>query len=175
MEQLSEVEKRAARVRLLVLDVDGVLTDGRLLLGPGGEEYKSFNVRDGHGIVMQRNSGHAIAIISGRTSQAVQERMQELGVVHVYQGESDKDQVLRRLLDELGIAVNEVCYVGDDLPDLSVMRRVQLAVAVADAHESIKAIAHWQTSNPGGHGAVREVCELLMRSQGTLDSQLERI
>ncbi len=166
----SQVQARAVKIRLVVFDVDGVLTDGRLYLGDSGEEYKVFHVRDGQGLVMLRDSGVRIAVISGRSSRAVAERMVELGIGYVFQGQADKLEVFEALLNEVGLEPTEVAYVGDDLPDLPVMRQVGLAIAVADAHPWVKQHAHWQTRLPGGQGAVREVCELLMEAQGMLAS-----
>lgn len=164
----------AAQVRLAIFDVDGVLTNGQLLLGPQGEELKQFHVRDGHGLVMLRESGMTLAVITGRKSPVVAARMEELGIHFVYQGQRNKLEAFDALLAELGLTSAEVCYVGDDLPDLPVMQRVALSVAVADAHWTIAEAAVWRTSLPGGQGAVREVCELLMRARGTLDAQLAR-
>jgi 3-deoxy-D-manno-octulosonate 8-phosphate phosphatase (KDO 8-P phosphatase) len=164
----SQVQARAVKIRLVVFDVDGVLTDGRLYLGESGEEYRAFHVRDGQGLVMLRDSGVRIAVISGRSSRAVAERMVELGIGYVFQGQADKLGVFEALLNDVGLGPTEVAYVGDDLPDLPVMRQVGLAITVADAHPRVKQCAHWQTRLPGGQGAVREVCELLMEAQGML-------
>jgi len=166
-----DVETRAAKVRLCVFDVDGVLTDGRLYLSGGGREYKVFHSRDGQGLVMLRDTGVEIAIISGRSSEAVSERMKELGIQYVYQGQSDKLLLFEDLMRRLGLEPSQTAYVGDDLPDLAVMQRAGLAVAVADAHELVQQHAHWQTRLPGGQGAAREVCELIMKAQGTLSAQ----
>jgi 3-deoxy-D-manno-octulosonate 8-phosphate phosphatase (KDO 8-P phosphatase) len=158
--------ERARRVRLLVLDVDGVLTDGRLHIGALGEETKVFHVRDGSGIVAVQRAGIVVAIISGRDSPAVTRRAAELGIRHVRQGASDKGAVLEALLDELQLPAEALACVGDDTPDLPMLERAMLAVAVADAHPSARAAAHWTTSAAGGHGAVREVCDLLLTAQG---------
>lgn len=152
----------ARGIRLAVFDVDGVLTDGRIILGPGGEEYKAFHVRDGHGLVSLRRAGVDVAIITGRESAAVRVRMQELGVRHVRQGVRDKWAELGGLLRELDVQASEVCYVGDDLPDLEPMRNVGLAIAVADAADEVLEVAAGVTANNGGHGAAREVCDLLL-------------
>lgn len=165
---MATVQKRAAKVRLVGFDVDGVLTDGSLYLGDSGEEYKVFHTRDGQGLVMLRECGMKVAIISGRSSRAVEERMAELGIIHVYQGQADKLAVFQTLLATLALEPSETAYVGDDLPDLPVMRRVGLSIAVADAHPLVQQHAHWQTRLPGGRGAVREVCELLLEAQGVL-------
>jgi len=158
--------ERARRVRLLVLDVDGVLTDGSLCIGAHGEETKVFHVRDGSGIVAVQRAGIAVAIISGRDSPAVTRRATELGIRHVRQGISDKRAALEALLAELQLPAEALACVGDDTPDLPMLECATLAVAVADAHPSARAAAHWTTSAAGGHGAVREVCDLLLTAQG---------
>ena len=155
---------RGAAIRLLVLDVDGVLTDGTILLG-AGEELKSFHVRDGLGLKRLMSAGVEVAVISGRDSAAVTRRMAELDVRHVYQGIEDKLAVLERLRSTLGIDALEVAVVGDDLPDLAPMRAAGLAIAVADAHEEVRAAADWVTQAGGGHGAVREVADRLLAAR----------
>ena len=161
------LRERARRVRLLVLDVDGVLTDGRLHIGADGEHVKVFHVRDGSGLVALRRAGIAVAIISGRESGAVTRRAQELGIEHVLQGVGDKGPALDALLARLGVEAAAVGCVGDDTPDVPMLERAGLAVAVADAHAAAKAAAHWVTTRPGGHGAVREVCDLLLDARGS--------
>lgn len=156
---------RAAEIRLVAFDVDGVFTDGRLLFGDDGAEYKVFHVRDGHGIRRLARAGITPAVISGRASDAVTRRMQELGVEHVFQGVSDKVAVFDGLLAELGLEPAQAAFVGDDEPDLAVMARAGLAIAVADAHAQVRAAADWTTSAPGGLGAVREVCDLLVAAR----------
>jgi len=168
----SDVLRRAAQVQLAVFDVDGVLTDGRLILGDDGQEYKAFHSRDGHGLRMLQDSGITVAIITGRTSQVVEKRARELGIEHLYQGRRDKLPALQELLALLRLRNEALAYVGDDVVDLPVMRRVGLAVAVGDAHPYVKRHAHWVTDAPGGRGAGREVCELLMRAHGTLEACL---
>ena len=165
---------RAKRVRLVVFDVDGVLTDGRLFLSDQGNESVCFDVKDGLGLVMLRDSGLELAVVSGRKSSVVADRMEELGVKHVYLGCIDKLPVFLSLLERLGLSSAQAAYVGDDLPDLPVMGRVGLAVAVADAVERVTAAAHWQTTALGGRGAVREVCELILSAQGRLETQIAR-
>jgi 3-deoxy-D-manno-octulosonate 8-phosphate phosphatase (KDO 8-P phosphatase) len=155
---------RAAAIRLLVLDVDGVLTDGTILLG-GGEELKSFHVRDGLGLKRLMSAGVAVAVISGRESAAVTRRMAELGIRHVYQGIEDKLDVFGRLCSTLGIGAAEVAVVGDDLPDLPPMRAAGLAIAVADAQEEVRAAAHWVTRAAGGRGAAREIADGLLAAR----------
>lgn len=163
---------RARRLQLLVFDVDGVLTDGTLYLCDAGTEYKAFNSRDGHGMVMLRESGMTLAIITGRQSEVVRLRMQSLGITHVYQGQRDKLPAYEALRDKLGLADEQVGYVGDDVVDLPVLRRVGFAVAVADAHPLVRTHAHWITGAPGGRGAAREVCEFVLEAQGRLDGLL---
>ncbi len=159
--------ERARKVRLLVLDVDGVMTDGRLHITAQGEETKVFHVRDGSGIVAVQRAGIAVAIISGRDSAAVTRRAAELGIRHVRQGIADKGAALDELLGELGLAPDVLACVGDDTPDLPLLERAALAVAVADAHPGARAAAHWITTANGGHGAVREVCDLLLTARGS--------
>jgi 3-deoxy-D-manno-octulosonate 8-phosphate phosphatase (KDO 8-P phosphatase) len=158
--------ERARRVRLLVLDVDGVLTDGSLHIGAHGEETKVFHVRDGSGIVAVQRAGITVAIISGRDSPAVTRRAAELGIHHVRQGIRDKRAALEALLDELQLPAEALACVGDDTPDVPMLERAMLAVAVADAHPAARATAHWTTAAAGGHGAVREVCDLLLTARG---------
>ena len=145
--------------------MDGVLTDGRLYLSPTGEELKVFHVRDGSGLVAVQRAGITVAIISGRDSAAVSRRAAELGIRHVRQGVVDKGAELDRLLTELGVEPVETACVGDDTPDLPMLRRVGLAVGVADAHPALLEAAHWITRAPGGRGAVREVCDLLLSAR----------
>ena len=161
----ADVLERARRVRLLVLDVDGVLTDGRLHITADGEETKVFHVRDGSGIVAVQRAGIQVAIISGRASAAVTRRAAELGIQHVRQGIGDKGAALEQLLHELQLAPERLACVGDDTPDLPMLERASLAIVVADAHASVRPAAHWITTAAGGHGAVREVCDLLLHAQ----------
>jgi 3-deoxy-D-manno-octulosonate 8-phosphate phosphatase (KDO 8-P phosphatase) len=171
---MQDILTKAARIRLVIFDVDGVLTDGSLFLGDDGQEYKAFNSRDGHGMKMLQSNGVTIAIITGRSSQVVNHRMASLGIEHVYQGARDKAPVYAELRDKLGLDDSQVAYVGDDVVDLPVMRKVGLAIAVQDAHELVKKHAHWQTPNRGGRGAARDVCEMLMEAQGKLDDELRK-
>jgi len=165
---MQDILERAARVRLVIFDVDGVLTDGSLYLGDDGNEYKAFNARDGHGMVLLQETGVRLAVISGRSSPVVRIRMEGLGVAHVYQGQRDKLVAYADLKETLGVSDAQIAYVGDDVIDLPVMRRVGLAIAVGDAHALVQRHAHWCTNAPGGRGAAREVCELVMSAQGTL-------
>ena len=174
MEERNEIERRAARVRLLLLDCDGVLTDGRITPVEGGEELKSFHTHDGHGLVMLHRAGLRSGIISGRTSRLVELRARDLGVSFVRQGALDKIEVFESLLAEAGVDPKHVAYVGDDVVDIPLMRRCGLAVAVADATPDTRAAAHHVTRLPGGFGAVREVCELILRAQGRWDELMKR-
>lgn len=154
-----------AGIRLLVLDVDGVLTDGRLYFDAQGEALKVFHVRDGHGLKLLRETGIEIAVISGRASPAVSVRCRELGIEHLEQGCEDKLAALRRLLDQLNIKASETLCVVDDTTDLPLMCAVGYAVAVADAHPEVRAIAARVTQLPGGQGAVREVCDWVLAAR----------
>ncbi|MGD9600497.1 MAG: KdsC family phosphatase [Gammaproteobacteria bacterium] len=165
---LAELERLSRQVRVAVFDVDGVLTDGSILLGPDGEEYKQFNVRDGQGMTMLREAGIELAVITGRQSSVVAHRMTELGVRFVYQGRRDKLEALDQLCEEAGVAADRLSYLGDDLPDIPVMRRVGLPIAVADAHPAVFGVACCRTSAPGGRGAAREVAEFLVHACGRL-------
>lgn len=157
---------RARDVRLAVFDVDGVLTDGRLYLGPDGFEMKVFHTRDGHGLKELMRNGVEVAILSGRTSEAVTRRMTDLGIRYVFQGHQEKRPVFRELRDELALAPEQCAYLGDDTVDLPVMRDVGLAGAVADAHPAVIDGAHWVSRRPGGFGAAREFCELILEARG---------
>jgi 3-deoxy-D-manno-octulosonate 8-phosphate phosphatase (KDO 8-P phosphatase) len=164
-----EVLARAVKVKLVVFDVDGVLTDGRLLLGDNGVEYKAFHSRDGHGMKMLGRTGIELAIITGRRSQLVAERMASLGIAHVHQGHASKLPVFEKLIADLDLTEDQAAYVGDDVVDLGIMTRVGLAIAVANAHPLVLEQAHWHTPSDGGRGAAREVCDLLMHAHGTLE------
>jgi 3-deoxy-D-manno-octulosonate 8-phosphate phosphatase (KDO 8-P phosphatase) len=167
-------EQRAARVRLMVLDVDGVLTDGRLYYGPQGEAMKVFNVRDGHGIKMLLAAGLRVAILSARRSEIVTARARDLGVDQVLQGQSDKQAGFDRLLADTQLTAEQCGYMGDDLPDLPVLRAAGFAATVADACDEAKAAAHWVAMQPGGGGAVRALAEYVLRAQGASVSALVR-
>ncbi len=171
---MKDLNEKAARIRLVIFDVDGVLTDGSLFVGDDGQEYKAFNSRDGHGIKMLLKYGVEIAIITGRTSKVVEHRMANLGINHIYQGKLDKLPAYEELRAKLGISPEETAYVGDDVVDLPVMRRVGLAIAVQDAHPLVLRHSHWQTPSTGGRGAARDVCEMLMEAKGVLQDELGR-
>jgi len=168
---MQEILAKAGLIKLLICDVDGVMTDGRLYFGDNGLEYKAFHSRDGLGIKMLQRSGIPLAVITARTSDVVRHRMKNLNIDLVFQGQLDKVQAFESLCKELQLTTVQVAYVGDDLVDLPVMKKVGLSIAVADAHERVKQHADWTTRHEGGHGAVRDVCELLMEAQGTLEEQ----
>ena len=170
---MKDILEKAAQIRFVIFDVDGVLTDGSLFIGDDGEEYKAFNSKDGHGMRMLQDSGVGIGIITGRTSNVVAVRMASLGIEHVYQGKREKLPAYEELRGRLGLADREIAYVGDDVVDLPIMARVGFAVAVQDAHPLVRQHSHWQTSAPGGRGAAREVCELLMEAHGCLREILD--
>jgi 3-deoxy-D-manno-octulosonate 8-phosphate phosphatase (KDO 8-P phosphatase) len=162
-----QLRARARAIRLVILDVDGVLTDGRLVYGPRGEETKVFFVRDGLALVAARAAGLGLAVVSGRRSAAVRRRLGELGVREVHQGVRDKVALLDVLCARHGVAPAEVAFMGDDLPDLALLGRVGLALAPADAASEVLQVADWTSSRPGGAGAVREAIEWLLRARGT--------
>lgn len=167
---MNDLLQRTHAIKLAIFDVDGVLTDGKLYFLVDGSEFKTFNTLDGQGIKMLINSGVRTAIISGRKTPVVERRAQNLGIQHLYQGREDKLDVLDELLGELSLSYEQVAYLGDDLPDLPVIRRVGLGMAVANANEFVRQHAHGVTQARGGEGAAREFCELIMRGQGTLDA-----
>lgn len=171
---MRDILNKAAQIQLLIFDVDGVLTDGRLYLGNDGNEYKAFHIRDGHGIKMLLDAGVEIAIISGRHAASVERRMSDLGIRHVYLGVQDKLAVFNTLQAQLGVTTEQVAYVGDDLIDLPIMVRVGLAIAVQDADPFVAQQAHWQTPSRGGRGAARDVCELVLRARGQLMALRDR-
>ncbi len=177
MLSVDELKTRASKIRWLLLDVDGVLTDGRLYFGNQGEEYKSFNTLDGQGIKALQKTGVKVGIITGRTSNLVAKRANDLGIELIIQGREDKWHALQELLAEAAIRdrapnLTDIAFMGDDWPDLSVMTRVGLALCVANAHESVAERADWQSKRRGGEGAVREACDLIMRAQGSFDKSL---
>lgn len=162
----------ARNIKILIFDVDGVLTDGSLYLGDDGQEYKAFNSLDGHGMKMLKNSGVELAIITGRSSKVVTLRAHNLGITHLYQGVHDKLQAFHELTEKLGIRFEQCAFMGDDVIDLPAMRRCGLAVTVPQAPELVQRHAHYVTRREGGRGAARETCELIMQAQNTLEAQL---
>ncbi len=169
---MQSVVEKAKKLKLLILDVDGVLTDGKLFFDNDGNEYKSFHAQDGHGIKMLRQTGVEVAVISGRKSKSVALRMKNLGIEHVYQGHENKIAAFSELIEKLGITPEQAAHVGYDVIDLPVMIRVGLAIAVNDANFAVKQHADWCTTLPGGQGAVREVCDFIMQAQGHFDEML---
>jgi len=166
--------ERAAAVRLMILDVDGVLTDGRLYYGPAGEAMKAFDVRDGHGIKLMREGGIDVALLTARSSQIVATRARELGIERVEQGAANKIAGFERLLAASGMDERSCGYIGDDWPDLAVLARVGFAATVADAAPEVREAAHWVAGCPGGRGAVRELAQFLLHAQGRFAPLLAR-
>ena len=166
---------RAANIRMLVLDVDGVLTDGKLYFDHAGNEMKAFNSRDGLGMKALQRCGIEVAVITGRNSAAVTHRMTQLGIQHVYQGREDKLNAFLHLLEKTGLDAQQVCFAGDDWIDLPILLRVGLAVSVADAEDRVKEKAHWITVRNGGEGAVREICNLILVAQDKDQTILDEI
>ena len=160
--------QKIERIRLLALDVDGVLTDGRLYFLPDGGEIKVFNSLDGHGLKMLQRSGVTVALITGRSSTAVARRAAELGISHLHQGSEQKLPIFDGLLEQLGLDYSQAAFMGDDLPDLPLIRRAAVGMTVANAHPLVLQSADWQSTLAGGQGAVREACDLIMQTQGTL-------
>jgi len=170
----ADLMQRARAVRLLIFDVDGVLTDGSLFYGDDGQEYKAFNSRDGHGIKMLRATGVEVAILTGRTSQVVLHRARNLGIERIVQGSEDKLTAYQEMLAQTGLAAEATAYMGDDIVDLPPLRRCGLALTVPEAPPEVLARAHYVTRAGAGRGAAREVAELIMRAQGTWADQLAR-
>lgn len=160
------LDKRLRDIKILVLDVDGVMTDGRIYMNDNGGETKAFNVKDGYGIRMLLEAGIDVAIITGRQSGVVDQRAKDLGIKWVHQGVKDKMSACIRLLEDRQLTGDQTCYMGDDLPDVPLLRYVGLPVAVADAVKEVREAALYVTEKTGGNGAVREVCELILKAQG---------
>ena len=163
---MSKVGSRARAIRLAIFDVDGVLTDGTLWIGPQGEVFKPFNIYDGHGVKMLQKAGIATAIISGRNAEMVKRRAEELAIPHVVQGAEDKLAAFASLIAKCGVPAEHCAFMGDDLPDLPVLKACGFAVAPANAVDEVKAACHYVTLAPGGHGAVREFSEVVLRALG---------
>lgn len=159
------IKDRARKIKMIIMDVDGTLTDGTLLLLPDGEELKSYNVKDGTGILLARLAGLKTAIITGKISNSLKKRAEKLKIKEVYEGILDKKKVLNEILDKNKLKLEHIAYIGDDLGDLEVIKSVGLAAAVADAHHEIKKHSHFICSNPGGKGAVREFIEFILEAQ----------
>ncbi len=166
MDDFASIERRALHIKLLLMDCDGVLTDGRLWLLEDGEEQKAFHTHDGLGLSLLHRAGLRSGIITGRSSQSVARRAAELGVEFVHQGDAEKTEAFEQVMKLAGVDENEVAFIGDDLTDIPLMQRSELAVAVGDARPETVSAAHYVTVAPGGRGAVREVVELILKSQG---------
>ena len=175
MTERRSLQERCSAIELLVVDVDGVLTEGGIVHGSAGLELKQFHVRDGFGLRCWQRAGKRAAIITGRSSPVVEVRALEVGIGSVVQGAAEKLPAYRRLLAETGLLPGQVCYVGDDLPDLPPLRNCGLAAAVADAAAEVRAAAHYVTRNAGGRAAVREVVELILRCQGVWQPMTDRL
>ena len=167
------VQERAKKIRLLALDVDGILSNGGLTFSNDGEELKTFDVQDGFGIKCIQDNGIVVAVITGRQSNIVLNRMKALGIAHVIQGREDKGTALRTLCTSLNIDLTDVAYMGDDWPDLTALGLVGLALTAPNAHSEVRKRVHFVTQARGGQGAVREVCDLLLQAQGVYESTLE--
>lgn len=170
---MQDILEKAAKIKLVIFDIDGVLTTGALFIGDDGQEYKAFNSKDGHGLRMLQDGGVEVAIITGRRSNVVQHRANDLGISRVYQGKRQKLPAYLELLEETGYSHEDIAYVGDDVVDLPVMSKVGLAICVQDAHHFVKKHAHWITEHNGGCGAGRDVCELILEARGQLQEMLE--
>ena len=171
---MQDVWEKAKQIKLVIFDVDGVLTDGSLFYGDDGQEYKAFNSRDGHGMKMLQATGVQIAIITGRTSNVVEHRMKNLGITHVYQGRLEKLPAFEELISKLRLQPQQVAYVGDDVVDLPIMIRAGLAITVPSAHELAKQHAHWITAQAAGAGAARDICEMIMKAQGNYEAAMQK-
>ncbi len=168
-----EITQKAQSIKLLILDVDGVLTNNMLIYGNNGEEHKAFHTRDGHGMVLLQKSQVDIGIITGRKSQLVTRRMQDLNVKHVYQGVPDKLPTFLKLVSELNLSLNEIAYIGDDILDLPILMRIGLSVTPADGDDEVKSRVDYVSPYRGGQGCVREVCEIIMRSQNRWQQHMD--
>lgn len=175
MLKAGQLRNIARAIKLLVLDVDGVLTDGGITVDSKGEELKTFHVRDGHGIKLLMNSGVKVAIISGRSSKALEKRAKDLGITELYQKKEKKAAVYERLIKKLGVRDSEAAFIGDDILDLPVLKKVALPVAVADAVDEVKSVSLMVTSSPGGRGAVREVAECILKAKGLWDDIVRKV
>ena len=169
---LPAATERAKRVKLMIFDVDGVLTDGGLRYGADGESFKTFNVLDGHGIKLLQQSGVKAAIISARNSAIVAKRASDLGIAVLRQGVHDKRSAFEQVLDELNLTASDAGFMGDDVIDLPVMTRVAFAASVPNGHQEVRSRAHYVTEAGGGRGAAREVCDFILRAQGNYEAAL---
>jgi len=166
MDNMDQLKKSALKIKLVLLDVDGVLTDGRVTYTSNNEELKSFNIKDGLGIKLLQNSGIRVGIITGRQSPMVTRRATELGIDPIIQGREDKADAMAMIASKLELSSDQIAYMGDDLPDLGALKKASLGFAPADAHAEVLAIADWVATQPGGQGAVREMCDQLLKARG---------
>ncbi|MBI2785923.1 MAG: 3-deoxy-manno-octulosonate-8-phosphatase KdsC [Legionella longbeachae] len=166
---MNKLIERAKSIKCLICDLDGVLTDGLLYIGDHLNELKAFHIRDGVGLKLMMHAGIEVAVITGSRNAAVDHRMQQLGIIHYYKDQLNKQEAYGQLKTKLNLQDEQIAYIGDDLPDAPIMQQVGLSVAVADAAYQIKEIAMWQTTFPGGRGAVRELCELILHAQNKMD------
>lgn len=171
---MQDILEKAKQIQLVIFDVDGVLTDGSLFLSDDGQEYKAFNSKDGFGMRLLQDAGIDVGIITGRESTLVKLRMEELGVSYVMQGRREKGPALDEMMQITGLTLDQIAYVGDDVVDLPIMSRVGLSIAVQDARPEVKKHAHWITESPGGRGAGRDVCELILEAHGKWDDIIKR-
>ncbi|MCW8933296.1 MAG: 3-deoxy-manno-octulosonate-8-phosphatase KdsC [Gammaproteobacteria bacterium] len=170
---MQDITEKAKKIKLVIFDIDGVLTTGALFIGDDGQEYKAFHSKDGHGLRMLQDSGVEVAIITGRTSNVVAHRAKDLGITRIYQGKREKLPAYEELIKETGLNHEQIAYVGDDVVDLPVMCKVGLAICVQDGHSFVKQHSHWITENNGGCGAGRDVCEMILEAQGNLHNMLQ--
>ena len=169
---MQDLLEKAKNIKLVIFDIDGVMTDGSLFFDNSGEEYKAFNSLDGHGLRMLQECGVNVAVITGRKSELVKHRMNDLGVTLIYQGYRDKTPAFAALRKEVNLSKDQITYVGDDVVDLPIMSQLDFAIAVQNAHPFVKQHAHWITDRSGGHGAVRDVCEFILEAKGLLNDKL---
>jgi len=168
------IKEKLCKIKLLILDVDGVMTDGKIIMDDGGRELKSFNVRDGHGIKILQRYGVAVAILTGRKSKVVEFRAKDLEIKDVYQGALNKKEVFEKILKKRKLSADETAYLGDDIVDIPVLKRAGFSAAVADALDVVKKSVDYVTKNRGGDGAVRELCEMILQAQGKWPEVAER-
>ena len=166
--------ERAKKIKLLLLDVDGILTDGKLYFSNSGDEIKAFNILDGHGIKMLQESGVKVGIVTGRESDLVAKRALDLGITIVVQGSKNKGATVDEIRSQQSLNWEQVAFMGDDYPDLSAMVRCGLALTVSNGHRAVAARAHWQSKNNGGDGAVREACDMILQAQGSYEAALDK-
>ena len=170
----STLSEKLKHIQLLLLDVDGVLTDGSIIYDDEANEIKVFNAKDGFGLKLVMSAGIKVGLVTGRTSKALHRRCRDLGIRYIYDGVQQKARLLDKITAETGVAADNAAFIGDDLPDLPLMKRIGLSIAVADAHELVRHHSDWVTSAPGGRGAVREVCDAMLKARGDWEKMLEQ-